>query len=552
MSGTTDEKIRLFEPEKYLGHVIQVDVGFLVVSGDSSTGSLDAARIGSFVIIHGDDVGFVGQVSKISNVPSSTGNGVAPAYHIQMLVVMSLENGKLVPQGQRSPYIGAKTFSVPGDLVRGLVEASQDISQSGVSLTLDFCRLQEGAVKVHLTPEMMFGRHCAIIGSTGGGKSWSIARMVEQLARYNSKVLLLDASGEYHRQTRGVMHVHIGYDPSPRGDSKSVTLPHSELLESDLFAMFDPQGQAQAPKLRAAIRTLKLLALEPTLSLNGMLIKADKAKKRFLDAYRKHITALEAPSGRFDVHSLGTQIENECVHPNRSSIENDYWGSFSASEYAACIPMINRIEDMVNSLSFSPFFQPQNSPSLIACLRAFIKDPEYRIFCVSLEHLAFQHNVRPMVVNSVGRFLLNEARMGQFQQKPFLIVLDEAHQFLNENANRKDTQYPLDSFRLIANEGRKYGLNLCLATQRPRDIPEDILSQAGTFLVHRLVNDFDRNIIERASGQADSSVIGRLPTLSPGEAILMSCDLDFPLLVAVEPPDAKPDSNSADFQRCWS
>lgn len=71
----------------------------------------------------------------------------------------------------------------------------------------------------------------------------------------------------------------------------------------------------------------------------------------------------------------------------------------------------------------------------------------------------------------------------------------------------------LDAFELIAKEGRKYGLNICLSTQRPRDITEGVLSQMGTLVVHRLTNDRDREVVERACGEIDRSASSFLPNL---------------------------------------
>jgi DNA helicase HerA-like ATPase len=81
--------------------------------------------------------------------------------------------------------------------------------------------------------------------------------------------------------------------------------------------------------------------------------------------------------------------------------------------------------------------------------------------------------------------------------------VDEAHNFLGRHIGTEDYQTRLDAFELIAKEGRKYGLNICLASQRPRDITDGVLSQMGTLIVHRLTNDRDRDVVERACGEID-------------------------------------------------
>ncbi|MCB0321767.1 MAG: ATP-binding protein, partial [Bdellovibrionales bacterium] len=130
------------------------------------------------------------------------------------------------------------------------------------------------------------------------------------------------------------------------------------------------------------------------------------------------------------------------------------------------------------------------------------------------------------------------------------VVIDEAHQFLR-HSEQAEEGVAMDTFGLIAKEGRKYAVTLCIATQRPRDIPEDILSQMGTLLVHRLINDNDRTIIERASGEVDESSLRLIPSLSPGEAILTGVDFPLPLHVRIHAPACTPRSSGADYQSFW-
>lgn len=125
------------------------------------------------------------------------------------------------------------------------------------------------------------------------------------------------------------------------------------------------------------------------------------------------------------------------------------------------------------------------------------------------------------------------------------MVLDEAHQFLNKSI--KDEYFdakPLDAFELISKEARKYGLFLCIATQMPRDIPLGTLSQMGTFIVHRLINEQDKKAIENAASSANRNVLSFLPILGEGEALLVGVDFPMPLLVKLDEPNNPPESNT--------
>lgn len=108
------------------------------------------------------------------------------------------------------------------------------------------------------------------------------------------------------------------------------------------------------------------------------------------------------------------------------------------------------------------------------------------------------------MVNAIGNHLLSEARKGLYKDSPIIVFIDEAHQFLNKSiADEYFSAKPLDAFEQISKEARKYGLFLCIATQMPRDIPLGTLSQMGTFVVHRLINEQDKKAVENAASAAN-------------------------------------------------
>ena len=100
------------------------------------------------------------------------------------------------------------------------------------------------------------------------------------------------------------------------------------------------------------------------------------------------------------------------------------------------------------------------------------------------------------------------------------------------------------AFDLIAKKCRKYGLFLCLATQMPRNIPVGTLSQMGSFIVHRLINDQDRKVVEAACSSASHSSLAYLPALGPGEALVTGVDFPMPLLLKIDRPRTPPRSDT--------
>jgi DNA helicase HerA-like ATPase len=174
-----------------------------------------------------------------------------------------------------------------------------------------------------------------------------------------------------------------------------------------------------------------------------------------------------------------------------------------------------------------------------------------RLLRVCLSGVAYEFKAREIVANVVGRHLLNMARTGAFADSPVVVIVDEAHNFLGRHIGGEDAVARLDAFELIAKEGRKYGLSICLATQRPRDITEGVLSQMGTLVVHRLTNERDREVVERSCGEIDRSASSFLPNLKPGEAAIIGADFPIPLTIQMFPPIVQPKSDGPDYQKYW-
>jgi uncharacterized protein len=121
--------------------------------------------------------------------------------------------------------------------------------------------------------------------------------------------------------------------------------------------------------------------------------------------------------------------------------------------------------------------------SLVKIITDFCTKEDDDIIRISFKNVRFERNTREILLNIIGRFMLDLARKDTFREKPMIAFLDEAHQFLGRKVGDEYGSVNLDAFGLIAKEGRKYGLSCVLATQRPRDVPADVLSQLGTLIV---------------------------------------------------------------------
>src|SRR6202162_1703575 len=177
-----------------------------------------------------------------------------PVGRIQLLATVDQRWNKLLRGLRVHPCIGDAVYVADPEVFGQLI--SNALATTG-GLTLDLGILDAGAgVRLRLQPEKIFGRHCGIFGATGGGKSWTLASLLEQIKNAGGKAVLFDPTGEF----AGLPAISQSYafDAGEAGAAQ-VHFPHRKTTEDDLFALFRPSGQSQGPKLREAIRSLKLV-----------------------------------------------------------------------------------------------------------------------------------------------------------------------------------------------------------------------------------------------------------------------------------------------------
>lgn len=564
----------LLRPELYIGVLSSVSAQAVRINlndAGSPSGShflggrYGKGEVGEFVLIEGQINILLGRIVEI-HLPESERRSVDASHSkvidldavgtIQLLGSVAMDSLRVTAGVESYPRLGDRVYAAPHNFISDLPSLMEPEGnpESKVLLKLGFIDVAlESAVSIR--PEKLFGRHCAILGTTGGGKSWTTARLIEECLKHKAKIILLDATGEY-RAFSGpfVSNVHLGSPVEISEGSQPCSLPPNCFEESDFISLFEPAGKVQGPKMRAAIRSLRLAKLVPTVATNGVIKKVDQAKGPVILAENMPGIAakLDDPRQEFDVTKLNTQIEQECVYPDgfasRGVKDPSKWGGDSG-EMTYCLSLMSRISAVISSQSFSCVFQ-SSDPSLTDTISDFVSN-EKRLLRICLSGVAYEFKAREIVANVIGRYLLNEARSGAFSTSPFIVFVDEAHNFLGRQIGGDDAIARLDAFELIAKEGRKFGLNICLSTQRPRDITEGVLSQMGTLIVHRLTNDRDREVVERSCGEIDRSASSFLPNLKPGEAAIIGADFPIPLTIQIFPPEAPPKSDGPNYQKCW-
>ena len=369
--------------------------------------------------------------------------------------------------------------------------------------------------------------------------------------------------GVFNAETKMTKKIRLNYtkgnilSKTPISDKPHTFQGHefhySQLTVDDLFFLFRPSVRTQAPKLLEAIRSLKMVELNngnafnesgQTVNVVDGIVKKTNSPKRPFDAfYYRNINRIEDNTASFDIKKLIPQIIEECVYDNGVN-----WGGKSDSDASFCVSLISRINNVINTPEYNKIFgfhKSKDTNDLTDAINSFIEGSEKQTLRLNFENVKFEYQVREILANSIGRFLLNKARNKDFVSNPLVVFIDEAHQFLNKSVNDEyfDTK-SLDAFDSIAKESRKQGLFLSISTQMPRDIPHGTLSQMGTFIVHRLINYNDKEAIVNACNSANRNTLDFLPILGEGEAILTGVDFPMPIIMKFHEPSCKPDSKT--------
>lgn len=557
-------KASLVDPSRYLGTVTFVTASVAQANMPHATANpekraLARGVVGDFVFIDCDLVKLLGRIVE-ARIPDAerltvepTLGKTAPTHpvgKIQLLASVDQRTSKLLRGLKEHPRIGDAVYLADPVLLGELFANALNAEEQ---LTVEVGTLGAGSgVMLRLPPDKLFGRHCGIFGATGGGKSWTVASVLGQIQLAGGKAILFDPTGEFADVP--AISKHYAFDTVELGATQ-VHFPYRKTTEDDLFALFRPGGQSQGPKLREAIRSLKLVealgGVSTTLTIyDGRLItKRERPRAAFYNAVASQGNVLNSPHCTFNINDLPDQIAAECVYSSDFNTPANF-GKIDPQAGSHCESLISRIRTLVHSVELSCVFGTQG-PSLADILDAFIANDDDDIIRISFKNVRFEHNTREILMNVIGRYLLGKARNDAFRTRPLIAVLDEAHQFLGRTVGDEYVSVRLEAFGLIAKEGRKYGLTCVLATQRPRDVPADVLSQLGTFIVHRLTNDEDRQAVERACGDLDRNAALFVPTLAPGEAIIIGPGLPAPVPVMIQPPANPPNSKGPDYETFW-
>jgi len=558
-----------YRDEEALGTVLSVDTATVVIKV-ADIDKLRRMQVNRLLVLQSSKpgqhlIGLVQKITRSSAEQEQAGEKEAdqvemPALPPQLNLVRASLIGTLIDrEGTKEnvfrrtletvPEIDAKCFAIEAGVLTSFMRVIANVSGEDQKLSLGHYTLDESA-EAYLNGNKFFQRHAIIVGSTGSGKSWTTARVIEQAALLPSvNSLVFDVHGEYTPLTGdGIKHYRVA-GPGDLGNKRGLTdgilyLPFWLLGYEALISMFVDRSDQNAPN-QAMIIARSIVQMKKT------FLEAKK-QKELLDNF-----TIDSPVP-FSMDALLTEVNRlniEMVPGSKAGTEKqgDFHGKLSR--------MIARLENKRTDRRLGFLFQSPEEASQLSWLSDLSRtllagtsrqsDKKGGIKIIDFSEVP--SDVLPLIVSLIGRlvFSLQQWTLPE-KRHPIALFCDEAHLYIPERSEGDAAnEVSMRIFEKIAKEGRKYGVGLVVISQRPSEVNHTVLSQCNNLVTMRLTNGEDQSVVRKLLPDTLGGFSDVLPILDTGEALVVGDASLLPSRIRIQAPNAKPSSGTVDFWDKW-
>ena len=437
-----------------------------------------------------------------------------------------------------------------------------------------------GATSVECRADIdrLFGQHCAVLGSTGSGKSSAVAAIIHSVIEHSARddrtthpsIILIDPHGEYESSFGEQAQVFRAYDSLGLGEAgaANLVLPYW-LLSSDEFRSLvigktEFEATSQANTVYKALTHARMVEAGLIDSAMGEVSEDLPEGQHPEEPVLKTGVTTEQIAGfdrdkprPFKLAEFRAHIEKrQALRAKRSGGWEPVTPSDFQKDFAS---ILNKFRILTSDprIAFLMKEHAVGSPSLSEVLKQFLSvgeegNKDLKILDIS----GLPNEVAGPLTGAVARLLfqykLHQTRE-QREKDPVLFVCEEAHRYV---PNRGEAQYEVaqSAIRRIAREGRKYGLGLMLVSQRPADIEGTVISQCNSWVVLRLSNSSDQEHVAKFLPDALSGMTKMLSSLPRQEALFVGEAAAIPSKIRLRTltKDQLPNSNDISFAAGWS
>lgn len=461
---------------------------------------ISAGTINFYVLIESFSGIFIGRVFKsyVGNDDNSkkniiNGNTTDVYPNIEVEILGMFEDGNFVKSGLKQVSIFDKVYYA-NDKVTSTLNKSLEIIKDDSSYEI-IAKDVIGGNNVCLSPNTLFKNHLLVVGSTNSGKSTSSLTILDMMLKANKKLLIIDPTGEYSSSFSNIKNVNI----LTLGEDSFIKV--SDVSFEMWASLFNVNDKSQPAVLSNALKSLNY-CLDKSKSGDN-LETLNKTGENYLDIERKLENYNDRNYYDFNIDYLSKQIVEESVSIGKSS--KYYRDDF---KLGSNMFLSEEIRSVLNDQFFKKIFK--NESGLGEDILSFISSDDDSLY-LNLSKIRDSRKVGRFIVEYISDIIMkNREEVGS----SFLIFVDEAHKYFDDNHTNGLIE--------IGREGRKYGIFLMLSTQRPGDIPNDLLSQFGSIIIHRMRHHDDLNLVNNFLSDNHYETI---KNLAQGEAIISSVNL---------------------------
>lgn len=450
---------------------------------------------------------------------------------------------------------GGDTLSIPPkkvepartEEIRRIFETSVKESDKFVFSTLS----SDNQISVPVDGNKFFNKHIAVIGSTGSGKSHTVAHIIQEAVRQkngqydglnNSHIVIFDIHSEYRTAFPDANYLDIN----------NLVLPYWLLNSEELQELFidtEANDHNQRNVFKEAVVNGRKKHFDGTdeekdkihfdsllfFDINEVLQLAKAKNEEMIDTGEVYASGAKKGLPKFNQGTLNGKLTN----------------------------FVSRLENKLNDRRLDFLLGPKSKHILFEeAIKQFIGygNNKSNVTIIDLSGVPFE--VLSISVSLISRILfefgyyfkryINDKAIERKinNETPLLLVYEEAHKYV-PNSDASKYRASKESIERIAKEGRKYGVSLLLASQRPSEISDTIFSQCSNFIAMRLTNPNDQSYVNRLLPGAMGSMMNKLPSMKVGEALLLGEAVILPSVVQIGRCSPEPSSNDIPYLQLW-
>ncbi|PSD35153.1 ATPase [Acinetobacter radioresistens] len=421
-----------------------------------------------------------------------------------------------------------------------LEEFMSVISESGDekhSLELGVYKLNENA-KAYVDGNKLFQRHAALLGSTGSGKSWTVASILERSSQLpSSNLVVFDLHGEYKQLSYAKQLRVPGPDEVNSDDDSLLFLPYWLLNSEEIQSLFVDRSEFSAHN--------QVVVVQDAITKQKKFFLESQARTDLLQSF-----TLDSPIP-YSLHEVIGELKflNEQKVEGSKGLKN---GPFNGEFSRLLVRIASRLNDRRYGFLFNAPKKYNQYDSLSTIAEKLMGFGENKESIKVIDFSEVPADILPIIIGLVARIIYQvQFWTNPENRRPIAFVCDEAHLYLPRKEGNPVERRAVEAFEKIAKEGRKYGVALMIVSQRPSDVSTTILSQCNNIISLRLTNADDQMTVRKLLPESLESLLEALPIMDVGEAMVVGDSVLLPSRIKIDPPTQKPLSATIDFWSCW-